>query len=90
MVIIGKSRAYFSPVAGFIDAGPVEPLHPPNTFEQITKYLSVSNAFPGPITISHHPGFSFLLPVYLPAACASPVSAWQTKIAFDLAEFNSP
>ena len=44
MVIIGKSSAYSSPVLGFIDAGPVEPLHPPNTFEHMTKYFSVTES----------------------------------------------
>ena len=88
IVMIGKSRAYSFPVSGLIDAGPVEPLQPPKTLEQMTKYLSVSNAFPGPITISHHPGLAS--PECQPAAWASPVSAWQTRIALVLAEFNSP
>ena len=64
---------YSFPVAGLIELGPVVPLHPPKTLEQITKYFSVSIAFPGPITISHHPGF--LSPLCHPAACASPVRA---------------
>ena len=32
--------AYGQPVSGLIDAGPVVPLQPPSTFEQMTKYLS--------------------------------------------------
>ena len=38
--------------------GPVVPLQPPRTFEQMTKYLSVSKPLPGPIISSHQPGFS--------------------------------
>ena len=34
------------------------PLHPPITLEQMTKYLSVSKALPGPIIASHQPGLS--------------------------------
>ena len=48
--------AYGQPVSGLIEAGPVVPRQPPSTFEQITKYLSVSNALPGPIMLSHQPG----------------------------------
>jgi len=40
-----------------VEEGPVVPMHPPRMFEHITKYLSVSMALPGPITISHQPGF---------------------------------
>ena len=36
----------------------------------MTKKRSVSTGLPGPISVSHHT-----------AACASPVSAWQTKTA---------
>ena len=58
------------PVAGLIEPGPVVPRQPPSTLEQMTKYLSVSNALPGPIMLSHQPG----LPVsgLMPAAWASP------------------
>jgi hypothetical protein len=34
----------------------VVPRHPPSTLEEITKYLFVSNALPGPIMLSHQPG----------------------------------
>ena len=37
--------------------GPKLPMHPPKTFIQITKYLSVSIAFPGPTAVIHHPSF---------------------------------
>ena len=73
IVIMGKSNPYGFFVSGFIDAGPVDPLHPPITFEHIMKYLSVSRHLPGPIITSHHPGF--LSPSYQPATCASPESA---------------
>ena len=66
IVITGKSSPYSFPVLGFIELGPVVPLHPPKTFEHIIKYLLVSNAFPGPIIISHQPGF--LSPLCQPAA----------------------
>ena len=59
----------------------MEPLHPPSTLEQMTKYLSVSKALPGPIMLSHQPGL--LSPSCHPAAWASPVRAWSTRIAFD-------
>ena len=43
--------------SGYIEDGPVDPKHPPSTFVQMTKYLFVSIAFPGPTNSSHHPGF---------------------------------
>ena len=53
------------------------PLQPPSTLEQMTKYLVVSNALPGPTMLSHQPG---LPPSWLiPAACASPENAWQQE-----------
>src|SRR5579863_262748 len=76
IVIEGNESAYGLPVSGLTEEGPVEPLHPPITLEQITKYLSVSSPFPGPIMSSHQPGF--LSPVWNPAACASPDSACNT------------
>ena len=59
---------------GLIEAGPVEPLHPPRTFTQMTKYLLVSNALPGPIMLSHQPGLPSSSSWY-PAAWASPENA---------------
>ena len=76
------------PVVGFIEEGPVDPLQPPRTLDEIIKYFSVSRAFPGPINISHQPGF--LSPSCQPAACASPDNAWQTKIALFFSLFNLP
>jgi len=35
-------------VAGFTEPGPVVPRHPPRTFEQIMKYLLVSNRLARP------------------------------------------
>ena len=37
MVITGKSSAQGSPLSGFTDLGPVEPMQPPSTFTQIRK-----------------------------------------------------
>src|ERR1035437_2404155 len=56
MVITGNDMANGQPVAGLREEGPVVPRHPPSTLEQITKYLLVSNALPGPIMLSHQPG----------------------------------
>ena len=56
IVTTGNRSAYGSPSCGCTDAGPVEPWHPPSTFEHTTKYLSVSIASPGPMTPAHHPG----------------------------------
>jgi hypothetical protein len=69
-----------------MEVGPEVPRQPPRTFEQITKYLSVSNPLPGPIMLSHQPGFS----LSAPAACASPEKACRTRMALFLAAFNSP
>ena len=66
----GKLRPNGSPVAGSIDDGPVVPRQPPSRFGQMTKKRSVSTGSPGPTSVSHQS-----------VACASPVSAWQTKIA---------
>ena len=56
MVMIGKSSPHTLPVAGLVEAGPVEPMQPPITFEQMMKYLSVSSGRPGPTMVSHQPG----------------------------------
>ena len=56
MVMTGKSSPHNLPVAGLVDAGPVEPMQPPITFEQMMKYLSVSSGRPGPTMVSHQPG----------------------------------
>ena len=71
-----------------MEEGPVVPWQPPRTLEQMTKYLSVSNALPGPMVLSHQPG----LPVsaLMPAACASPEKACRIKMALDLLAFSSP
>ena len=88
MVITGNDMAYGQPVAGLMEAGPVVPRQPPSTLEQMTKYLLVSNALPGPIMLSHQPG----LPVsgLMPAACASPENACRTRMALVFAAFSSP
>src|ERR1700678_2334670 len=56
MVMIGKSSPHNLPVAGLGEAGPVEPMQPPITFEQMMKYLSVSSGRPEPTMVSHQPG----------------------------------
>ena len=73
-----------------IDAwpGPVEPMQPPSTLGQMTKKRLVSIGLPGPTMVSHQPG----LPV---TGCGlatywSPVSAWETRMAFDFAALSSP
>src|SRR5205085_12285111 len=82
MVTCGKDIAQGHPVSGLMEPGPVVPRHPPRTFEQMTKYLSVSKALPGPIIVDHQPPS--------PAACASPENACVTMTALDRAAFNSP
>ena len=74
IVTVGKSVPYGLPVFGLVEDGPVEPLQPPITLEQIIKYLFVSKPLPGPIKLSHQP--------VVPAACASPERAWRTSMAF--------
>ena len=37
MVMIGKSRPHGLPVAGLVEAGPVEPMQPPITLAQMMK-----------------------------------------------------
>src|SRR5579884_4015568 len=88
IVIGGSDIAYGQPVSGSIEPGPVVPRHPPSTLEQITKYLSVSNALPGPIIGSHQPSCPVSLSV--PAACASPEKACSTRMALVREAFSSP
>ena len=66
MVITGKSSPYGLLVFGLIELGPVVPLQPPKTLEQMMKYFSLYKDFQGPINISHQPGFSS--PLCQPAA----------------------
>src|SRR5579885_2423233 len=82
IVIGGNVIAHGQPVSGFIDPGPVVPRQPPSTLEQITKYLSVSKALPGPIMLAHHPPS--------PPACASPENACSTKMALLRCAFKIP
>ena len=60
IVTTGKEEPNSLPVLMFIEFGPVDPLQPPITLLQITKYLSVSIDFPGPTIMSHQPGKSCL------------------------------
>ena len=68
--------------------GPVVPMQPPSTLEHRTKNRSVSMGLPGPTTPAHHPG----RPVTGLASAAnwSPVSAWQTRTAFDRSALSAP
>ena len=56
MVTMGKSSPNGAPVSGLIDAGPVVPMQPPSTFDEMTKKRSVSNGRPGPTMVCHQPG----------------------------------
>ena len=67
------------------------------TLAQMRKKRFVSRGLPGPTTSSHQPGLfrRQVRPVWRacasqPATCASPVSAWQTSIAFVLSGDSSP
>lgn len=82
IVIVGKLRAYGCLVFGFVDEGPVDPLHPPMTLLQITWYLFVSMPFVGPISFSHQPFWS--------AAWASPERACRIRIALFFCWFSCP
>src|SRR5687768_2382170 len=106
-VMTGKSDPYGRPVAGFVDDGPVVPLHPPSRFVLTTKKRLVSKALPGPIMPSHQPRPRPAVPsrssaakpslvlaavgfLATPAACASPLSAWQTRITLSRAGDRVP
>ena len=88
MVMTGKSRPQGLPVAALMLAGPVEPRQPPSTLGQMMKKRLVSTGLPGPTIVSHQPG----LPVTGCGLAAywSPVSAWVTRMALDLAALSSP
>src|SRR6056297_1838657 len=58
IVTIGNCSEYGRFVFGFMDPGPVDPIQPPRTLGQMTKYLLVSIPLPGPIIVSHQPDFS--------------------------------
>ena len=88
MVMIGKSSPHGLPVAGLVEAGPVDPMQPPITFEQMMKYWLVSSGSPGPTIVSHQPGFPVIGCVL--KTCWSPVSAWQIRIALERSALSSP
>ena len=71
----GKSSPQASPVAGLTEPGPVVPEQPPSRLLHTTNQRSVSTGLPGPIMVSHQPGWRS--PSCHPAAWASPVRAWQ-------------
>src|SRR5438045_3494492 len=65
-VTMGKSDPHGLPVAGSIDAGPVEPKQLPRLLTPITKKRAVSIGLPGPTMLSHQPSLSDS-PAYIPA-----------------------
>ncbi len=56
MVITGKARPHGLPVAGLIEDGPVVPMQPPTTLEQMMKWRWGSSGRPGPTICVHQPG----------------------------------
>src|SRR6185369_13068114 len=83
----GKVNLYTLPVAGSIDAGPVEPLQLPSVFAQITNQRFVSIGLPGPIISSHQPGDGSAT---LDAACALGDRPVSMKIALSRAGVSVP
>ena len=61
-------------------AGAVDPYDDPSTLLETTKYLFVSIALPGPISVSHPPG-ARSVGEYFPAMCWPPVPPCVTRIA---------
>ena len=61
-VTIGKSEPHRFFVLGLILMEPLDPWQPPKLFTPMTKKRSVSRGLPGPIRLSHQPGYlsSFL------------------------------
>ncbi|MNV45053.1 hypothetical protein D3C71_1368380 [compost metagenome] len=83
----GKSRRYSSPLAGLIDAGPVEPLQLPSELTQTTNQRSVSIGLPEPIMASHQPGAGL---ASLAAACASGDRPVTIRIALPASASSAP
>jgi len=63
-------------------------MHPPKTFAQITKYLLVSIAFPGPTAEVHQPSLLVIGLIFV--TNWSPVKAWKASMALVLFLFNFP
>ncbi len=85
----GKRLPYGLPSSGCGLAGPVVPWHPPRTLAHTTNQRSVSIGLPGPIRPFHQPGVG-CPGASGPHAWLSPVSAWQTRIAFDARSSSVP
>src|SRR5690348_7709847 len=83
----GKSSRHGSPVAGLIDAGPLDPLQLPSEFTQITNQRLLSMALPGPMMSSHQPDESSMA---LLAACALGDSPVRISTALSRAAFSAP
>jgi hypothetical protein len=78
---------------GYDDDGPVEPKHPPRTFVQITKNLSVSMDFPGPTKSSHHPALddvALATPLPPDATCDEAERPVWRRMALDLEALSVP
>ena len=79
-VMSGKSGPYGLPVAGFGEAGAVEPYDEPSMLDDTTKKRVVSIALPGPMSPSQEPAVGSD-GEYLPAACWLDVKPCVTRIA---------
>src|SRR5439155_17017552 len=88
-VTMGKSEPHGFPVAGLIDAGPVEPKQPPRLLTPTAKKRAVSTGLPGPTILSHHPSLAGW-PAYSPATWCDALSAWQTRIALERSALSVP
>ena len=88
MVITGKARPQGWPVSGLIEDGPVEPLQPPNTLDEMMKCRAGSSGRPGPTIWVHQPGLP--LTGLTPATCWSPVRAWQISTALLRSALSRP
>ena len=83
----GNCRRYGAPVAGSIEAGPVEPLQLPSELTQMTNQRCVSIHLPGPTISSHQPGLGSSADE---AACAPGESPVRIRIALSRAASSVP
>ena len=84
----GKLMRYGAPVAGLIDAGPVEPKQLPSEFTQMTNQRLVSMERPGPI-IAFPPAFARVLLATI-CACAGGERPVNSRMALLRSAFSSP
>lgn len=88
IVVAGKRAPYSRPRASRLE-GPVVPWQPPSMLLATTNQRSVSMGRPGPMRPGHHPAVGWPGPAS-PSTWASPVSAWQMRIAFERSGASSP